>query len=277
MTKFKIGHTGITWGFSNDITEQAIKDTAELGYNAYETFGSVVQDFEREPGGFTALLKKYDIPLSAAYCYSTFFDPADAKEDIERVLGWIRASAKVGAEAIVLQGGKRGQLPYPYFKEMGEIFNLFGRTAKELGMTTSIHPHTGTIIETDEEIDAILAAVDPDLVGFAPDTGQITAAGSDCVRVLRAYKDRIKHVHLKDWGGGKETGYAGYERIGYGVIDMAGVFEVLEEINYSGWVMVELDGTPKATRPPRQAAADSQAYLEKLLGDRAAWVKRNLR
>ena len=42
---------------------------------------------------------------------------------------------------------------------------------------------------------------------------------------------------------------------------MAGVFEVLEEINYSGRVMVELDGTPKA-RAGRARPLQIAAYLE---------------
>lgn len=275
MTRFRIGHTGITWGYGSKEAEQAVKDTAELGYCAYETFGSVLVEYEQNvPGGFGAILKRYGIPLSAAYCWTEFYDPANAQLDIDRVLGWARVAAKLGAEAIVLQAGKRSESPYPYFKAMGEIFTNIGREAQAMGMVTAIHPHTGTIIETREEIDAILHAVDPALVGFAPDTGQIAKGGSDPVATLRDYKGMLKHVHLKDWGGGRETGYADYEPIGSGVVDMAGVFQVFEEADYQGWVMVELDGTKTSPRPPREAAAMSKAYLEKLLGDKAIWAKR---
>ncbi|MHB1356793.1 MAG: sugar phosphate isomerase/epimerase family protein, partial [Anaerolineae bacterium] len=90
---------------------------------------------------------------------------------------------------------------------------------------------------------------------------------------LNDYKSIIRHVHLKDWGGGRFTGYADYEPIGSGVVDMAGVFRVLEDANFGGWVMVELDGTPQAPRPPREAAAMSKRYLENLLGDKAVWAK----
>ncbi|MHB9034570.1 MAG: sugar phosphate isomerase/epimerase family protein [Anaerolineae bacterium] len=274
MTKFRIGHTGITWGYGNKEAEQAVKDTAELGYCAYETFGSVLEEYELNvPGGFGALLKKYDIPLSAAYCWTVFYEPAEAPVDIERVLRWSRVAAKLGADAIVLQAGKRSDKPYPYFKEMGETFNAIGREVKAMGMVTAIHPHTGTIIETREEIDAVLHAVDPELVGFAPDTGQIAKGGADTVATLADYKSMIKHVHLKDWGGGRDTGYADYEVIGNGVVDMAGIFKVFEEANYTGWVMVELDGTSHSPRPPREAAAMSKAYLQKLLGDKAVWRK----
>jgi inosose dehydratase len=274
MTRFRIGHTGITWGFATKDMEQAVKDTAELKYCAFETFGSVLEEYERDsPGGFGAILQRYNIPLSAAYCWTTFFEPAEAIKDIDQVVRWSKVAHKLGAETIVLQAGKRSGKPYPYFAEMGEAFNEIGRQVKAMGMISAIHPHTGTIIETRAEIDAVLHAVDPDLVGFAPDTGQIANGGSDTVATLNDYKSIIRHVHLKDWGGGRFTGYADYEPIGSGVVDMAGVFRVLEEANYGGWVMVELDGTPQAPRPPREAAAMSKRYLENLLGDKAVWAK----
>ena len=57
MDKFRIGHTGITWGYQAAQMEEALRDTAELGYRAFETFGSVLEQFERDsPGGFGALL-----------------------------------------------------------------------------------------------------------------------------------------------------------------------------------------------------------------------------
>ncbi|MHB1357783.1 MAG: sugar phosphate isomerase/epimerase family protein, partial [Anaerolineae bacterium] len=189
MTRFRIGHTGITWGYGSKEMEQAVKDTAELKYCAFETFGSVVEEYERDrPGGFGAILQQNNIPLSAAYCWTTFYEPADAIKDIEQVVRWSKVAHKLGAETIVVQAGKRSDKPYPYFAEMGEAFNEIGRQVKAMGMMTAIHPHTGTIIETRAEIDAVLHAVDNDLVGFAPDTGQIANGGSDTVATLNDYK-----------------------------------------------------------------------------------------
>lgn len=269
--KFKIGHTGITWGYSTEMMEQAVRDVSELGYRAFETFGKVLADYQGRPGGFKTVLERYDIPLSAIYCPTAFYDPADAQADIEQVEAWARLAAQVGVDTVVLQAGRRGAGPYPYFPGMGEVFNEIGRRVKALHLVAGIHPHTGTLIETPEEIDAILAAVDPDLVGFAPDTGQIDKGGGSAIATLERHKEIIRHVHLKDYGGGGETGYAGYEPIGSGVIDMGALFDILESVDFHGWVMVELDDTPQRPRPPREAALMSRRYLGKLLGDRAEW------
>ena len=272
MVKFHIGHSGITWGYTMVEAEQAVKDVAELGYCAYETFGHILVQYEQEKqGGFGAVLEQYGIPLAAAYCPTSFYDPTQAQEDIEKVTQWAEMARSLGATAIVLQAGKRSEEPYTAFRGMGEVFNEIGRRARDMGMVTAIHPHTGTLIETRAEIDAILGTVDPELVGFAPDTGQIAKGGADPVATLRDHKALLRHIHLKDYGGGKPTGYAGYVPIGSGVIDMPAIFEILDQVSFDGWVMVELDGTPQAPRPPREAAAMSKHYLEQLLGDRADW------
>lgn len=277
--QFRIGHTGITWGYRLDQVDAAVKDVAELGYHAYETFGPTLEEYEqKKPGGFGALLARYDIPLGSAYCSTRFIDPADAKEDIERVTRWAKLAKSLGATTIVLQAaGHRPAEPYTEFRAMADVFSEIGRRVQDVGLIAAIHPHTGTLIETREEIDAVMTSIDPRSVFFAPDTGQIAKGGSDILKVLKTYGSLVRHVHLKDYGGGEvkfdeegreidPTGYAGYVPVGQGVVDMPTVFNFLEGIDYKDWVMVELDGTPRSPRPPREAAAMSKRYLQEQLG-----------
>ena len=271
MSKFRIGHTGITWGGSAEKVKQAIQDIGELGYLSYETFGWTVERFAaEEPAGLGAVLDQYGIKLSAIYCPTNFVDPADGAADVEQCVAWAEAALPLGIDAIVLQATNRSDEPYPHFAGMGEVFSEIGRRMQEMDLTTSIHPHTGTLIETGDEIDAILNAVDPDLVGFAPDTGQIAKGGTDAVAKLRQYAHMVRHVHLKDYAGGRKTAHAGYAPIGSGVIDMAAVFQVLEDADFGGWVNVELDGPPAPPLTSRDVAAMSLGHLKGVLGDRMA-------
>lgn len=272
MVKFRIAHTGITWGFDAKVAEEAVKDVAELGYRACEFIGGIIEQYDREnPDGFDALLARYDIPLAAVYCAVAFTDPTQAQDKIEDVMRQANRAQQLGAGTLVIQAGGRQAEPYTQWRGMADVFNEIGRRAADIGMITAVHPHTGTLIENRTEIDAILDAVDPSLVFFAPDTGQIAKAGDDPIAILRTYKAITRHVHLKDYGGGEPTGYAGYVPVGSGVVDMPAIFQILEEVSFSDWVAVELDGTPEAPRPPREAAAMSKRYLEELLGDRAEW------
>jgi inosose dehydratase len=222
-------------------------------------------------------LDKYGIPLGSCYCNTSFVDPADADADIEQVLRWARLAKKLGAQTIVLQGaGQRPPEGYDYNGIAG-VFSEIGRRVADLGLIAAIHPHTGTLIETREEIDAVMSAIDPEAVFFAPDTGQIVKGGSDILKVLDTYGSLVRHVHLKDYIGGpvkydeegKEidpTGYVGYTPIGHGSLPMPDIFRFLEKIDFKDYVMVELDETPASPRPPREAAAMSKQYLQDELG-----------
>jgi len=280
----KIGHTGITWGIPGDV-EAAYRDTAELGYQGFETFAFTIIDWNSRPGGYRALVERNGIPTSAAYVYKEWIDPAKADADQESARREADAAREAGATSLVLQGGSRpgGGLDASALGRLGEALNRIGAYCREIGMVASLHPHTGTAVETRDEIDAIMRFTDPALVGFAPDTGQIAKGGSDIVEVLETYRDRIAHVHLKDWCGkadldedGKEidaTGYVNYEAIGQGILPMPEILRILETCGDHIWVNVELDGTDRAPRPPRDAARLSREYLGEVLGDTVAWIR----
>lgn len=275
MARFRIAHSGITWGYDADTAEEAIRDVSELGYRAYETIGRIIEQYEeRKAERFDDLLARHDISLAAVYCGTTFVDAEGAAEHVENVMRWAKRGQELGATALILAAGSRRPEPYTktaQWRGMARVFNDIARRAADLGLITALHPHTGTLLETRTEIDAILDAIDPTLVFFAPDTGQIAKAGDDPTAALREYKTLLRHVHLNHFGGGEPTGYAGYVPVGSGVVDIPAIFDILEETGFDDWVTVELDSTADVPRPPREAAAMSKRYLEKLLGDRAVW------
>ena len=71
----RIGHTGITWGYSADVAPNAIRDVGELGYRGFESFGSVLETWDAR-GGLQAQLEAQQLPLISAYCPLNLTDPA---------------------------------------------------------------------------------------------------------------------------------------------------------------------------------------------------------
>jgi len=277
----KIGHTGITWGIPGDV-EAAYRDTAELGYLGFETFAFSIIEWNQKPGGYRALVDRYGIPTGAAYCFKEWIDPSTAAQDQDAARTDADASKGAGATTLVLQGGKRPAQGYSddEFDRLADALNRVGTYCREIGLVAALHPHTNTAIETRHDIDTIMRLTEPGLVGFAPDTGQIAKGGSDILEILQAHKDRIDHVHLKDWNGkyekdanGREideSGYVNYEPIGNGVLPMPEIFDILASIDRDIWINVELDGTDRAPHSPRAAAAMSRQYLGDLLGNKVA-------
>jgi myo-inosose-2 dehydratase len=132
------------------------------------------------------------------------------------------------------------------------------------GLQLVYHHHMGTIIETEADIDAFMAACGPS-VKLLLDTGHATWGGSDPVKLARRYRDRIGHFHAKDvrpdimakakardWsfldailGEGSELGV--YTVPGDGCVDYPAVFRELP--GYSGWVVVEAEQDPEKANP----------------------------
>ena len=275
----RIGHTGITW--PTQPVEEKVADLAAIGFPAFETFGHVIEQYPGGSPAFKDLLDRHGLRYAASYCARTYIDPARAAGDIAQVMEWARLSKDVGAETIVVSCQRREKPSYTpdEYAGLARTFNeLGGRIRDELGLRTALHPHTGTPVESPEEIAMVVEALDPRACAFGPDTGQIAQAGGDAVEVVRRYRDAVGHVHVKDYGGKPvshrpdgstedPTGYVGYVPVGSGVIDFVAMFRDLRGAGFDGWLMVELDGTARSPRPPKEAAAMSYRGLTEAVGD----------
>jgi inosose dehydratase len=79
----------------------------------------------------------------------------------------------------------------------------------------------------------------------------------DPVELLRAFRDRIDYVHLKDLDAGGAV-----VPLGQGVVDLAGLVAVLRETGFDGWITVETDGWDG---DPAEGARASLRHLRALL------------
>ncbi len=156
---------------------------------------------------------------------------------------------------------------------LARLLEQLARETVELGHSLAFHNHLGTYVETPDELDALLDATDPDLVGSCLDVGHYLAGGGDPVAALRTYGDRVRHVHLKDVAAeplrrlqtGEVAGFLDglreriFTEIGSGLLDVSGVLQALSERDYRGWIMVEQDTT---WRPPSESAAIARAVFD---------------
>src|ERR1700733_1890508 len=150
----KIGHTTITWVPYFE-PETAIRELAEMGFGAIETFGVVLEQYERHRGGLARVLDESGVRLTSAYLFSTLLDPLQAESDVERNLYWARLAKQLGADAVVIGAGDREKDSYAPedFRVLADTVNAIGRGCLKLGLVACFHPHTGTPVETRSEID----------------------------------------------------------------------------------------------------------------------------
>ncbi|MGY3214993.1 sugar phosphate isomerase/epimerase family protein [Mucilaginibacter sp. HD30] len=267
--KFQIGSTFILWGYGADVLEASLKDIASLGFHSFETFGQVMEQFEKQPGGFAQVVEKYKVPIVSAFCTHDVLDPAKTAAEVEKLRRWCKILKANGGNVIeYCAGGSRRGYDYKnYKKNLVDSMNMYGKVAQEEGLVAALHPHTGTPIETEEEIYFIMENVDTRYMKFGPDVGQIQKGGGDPVKICKDFMDLIEHVHLKDFAGG-DNGYLGYSPLGEGKVQLATIMDMLEKRKkkMAGMVMFELDYDNRVKPPysPLEAAKISRDFMAKL-------------
>ena len=131
----------------------------------------------------------------------------------------------------------------------------------EHGMRLAYHHHMGTVIQTEEEVDTLMATCSPD-VRLLLDTGHLFFAGGDPVRAANTHSARIAHLHCKDIRPDvlrrcRNADTSFLEAVlqgvftvpGDGCIDFAAVLKPLLEGNYNGWIVVEAEQDPAVADP----------------------------
>lgn len=278
MLNVRIGHTALTWNVLNDPPRlaEAIRDCAELGFGATETGGHIYDWWERErPGELKRILADHGIPMLTLFQFGDWTEPGTEQTLVGQADRWSAAVRELGGEMLMLvPGSKREEPAYGLddFRRMADTMNRAGAVARANGVKTSMHPHWGTVAETRLEIELLLSLLDASVVGFAPDTGQIAKGGTDPVSVVERWASMVRYVHMKDlspeWERMRREGVPlrspeGYAEMGQGSIDFRRLLPLLDAVDYSGWLMAELD---ESKRPPREAATLAKQYIEQTLG-----------
>jgi inosose dehydratase len=131
------------------------------------------------------------------------------------------------------------------------------------GVTLVYHHHMGTIVESPEEIDALMAATGPH-THLLFDAGHCTFGGGDPVAVLTKHAARVRHFHAKNirpaitakvraegWSflqgvvGGAFTVPGDQE----GGVDFGPLLKILKAANYDGWIVIEAEQDPSVRNP----------------------------
>jgi inosose dehydratase len=265
--QLRIGCTSLVWNTfprSPENLEAAVRDMAELGYKGFETFGEVVEHWDKK-GTLEKLIAQYKIPLISAYATLNVIDPAARKGEIATIVRWGKILKKYNANFMVIavSGAKRESYDFPAHRaNIVAALNDYGKAMADLGLGSGLHQHTNTPIETRDEVYAVMESVDTRVFKFAPDVGQLQKGGADAAKVVKDFASITVHMHLKDFVNGPHMG--GYSPLGIGLVDLKSILETMEQANPKANIMHELDGSRNMPYTARQTAEISKWYLHKL-------------
>lgn len=247
------------------------------------------------PSELVTRLERCRLKAAGAYAAVRFGDPRLIEADVHQAIRSLTELAAVGrgrAPLILADGGaeallarparawwdRREALDAPGWGRLVEVVKRMETLAADAGVPLSFHPHISTYVESVWEIERLLALTG---VSLTLDTGHLFLAGAAATECLRAWKDRINHIHLKDvhvevMTKARETGRTDFDEwwadlccpLGTGDVDLEPFLTELVAVGYDGWIVVEQDRAPTPIAEYTKVANGQEANL--------AWLRARL-
>jgi len=278
----KIANAPCSWGVfyptGNAITAEGyLEAVARAGYRVTELgpLGFLGED----PAWIASALTARGLELAGAAHVHTLADPASAATltaTLHRLGGLLSA---LDSHDLILMDESAF---YPATAQ-GVVSDAGWQTAmamiraaqalmrEQYGIRLHLHPHVGTFIEREAQIDRLLAETE---VTLCLDTGHHAFWDQDVLAYFDRVWDRIGIVHLKnvnpavrarvlsgELGVNASFDHGVMSPLSEGAVDIQAVMRKLMAKGYSGTVIVEQDPSKDAALSPEALARANLAYL----------------
>lgn len=291
--KVKLGIAPIAWtnddmpdlGAENTF-EQCISEMALAGFTGCE----VGNKYPKDPAVLKKALSLRGMQICNAW-FSSFLTTKPYEETEKAFIEHIAFLKEMGAKVVgmseqghSIQGTDKAVFDEKYVMNDEEWdrlctgINKLGKIAKDQGIALTFHHHMGTVVQTEAEIDRLMANTDPEVFSLLFDSGHLAYCGEDYMSVLKKYIHRVKHVHLKDIRPeivkkvkDEHLSFLQGVRLGTftvpgdGAIDFDPIFDCLAENGYEGYILVEAEQDP-AIANPFEYALKARKYIAEKAG-----------
>jgi inosose dehydratase len=272
----RIGINPITW--TNDDMPELGGDTSvdtccaearQAGYSGIEMGGK----FPKDPEAMKALMARHHLALVSGW-YSGRAHALDVKQEFEEALPHLDLLKANGCKYVVYadtSGGahsgidtpisNRPKLPQGDWKTYGHKLTELAEKMADFGVRMAFHHHMGTVVETDQEVDKLMANTGQ-AVGLLFDSGHSAFSGGDPIALAKRHAKRVVHVHCKDsrkpiLDKARATDQSFLRAVldgiftvpGDGQIDFLAILKVLHDAGYAGWLVVEAEQDPAKAHP----------------------------
>lgn len=162
------------------------------------------------------------------------------------------------------------------WQDLTNGLNRLGEIANKRDMHLTFHHHMGTVIQTEEEIDRLLAQTNPNSVSLLFDSGHLFFDSIDPTKILKKHVQRVKHVHLKDvrkaeLENARKQNMSFLDAVRSGAFTVPGdgsiafepLFDLLDQNHYKGWLVVEAEQDPAKANPFEYALKGRNYIREK--------------
>jgi inosose dehydratase len=288
----KVGVNPLPWYLTPHGFDPAGADLPEI-LRQVRASGFTAVHADPQPGvpaaQYLALLGDAGLDPAPGYFQAAFEDTGAAAQITEQARVTAATHAALGLDRIFIaaQFGDQPRISAPgtgagydpaRFDQVLATLTSAAKAMAAEGVIPCLHQHVGTLVETQEETERVLAATDPSFLLLGPDTGHLTWAGVDPVAFIAKHRDRVGAVHLKDVhrqvaADGRDQGTSYFEitgrhlwtEPGRGDVDMDGVLAALGD--FDGWLIAEVD-VPDTETPLHSAQLSAGWIGAHTRGDR---------
>lgn len=289
----RIGSAPDSWGvwFPDDPKQtpwqRFMDEVVEAGYNWIELgpYGYLPTN----PTMLQTELDKRNLKVSAGFVMDSLEDHSVWPEIEAQLTGAGELLAELGAQYLVLIDGTYSDL---FTGEQVEIKQLDDDNWRRLIDTTHrvadmidelydmklvFHPHAETHVEYEDQIERFLSDTDPDRVSLCFDVGHHAYRDGDPVAFMRKHHARIPYLHLKSVEPTlqkkvEEEGIPFATAVAMdmfcepsrGAVDFMAFRDLLIELDYDGFAIVEQDMYPAPFDKPLPIARRTRDYLQEI-------------
>ncbi len=269
----RIGINPITWTnddmewLGDDIPlEVSLAEARQAGYAGIE----LGRKFPRRAAELRPILDRHGLRLVSGWYPARLLERSVA-EEIDAVADHLELLREMGCAVMVFAdetrcnrevgASRRPRLAEAEWPEFCARLALVARHLQDAGVRLAFHHHMDTVVQTEPEIDRLMAATGPE-VGLLLDTGHLVYAGGDPVAVAKRHAGRIIHVHCKDIrrpvldqalevdATFRQATLDGIFTVpGDGCVPFAEVLPILAAAGYAGWLVVEAEQDPAKAHP----------------------------
>ncbi len=272
------GTNPIAWSNDDDRTlgahislDQCLDETSKIGFDGIEKG----HKFPQEPAALKAVLEPRNLRYVSGWHSLNLLTNSleDERQAMQPALDLLKA---MGSKVIIvcetsnaIHGdddkpvNDRPKLADGEWKSFGAGVEALAEFAAGQGITLVYHHHMGTIVESEDEIDKLMANTGPH-ARLLLDTGHCLFGGGNPERAAKNHMARVGHIHAKNVRPDiaaqvRNEGLSFLEGVRRGVFTVPGdkeggvsfppVLKIAAEHGYQGWLVIEAEQDPDVRNP----------------------------
>ena len=272
------GTNPIAWSNDDDRSlgahislEQCLDETAKIGFDGIEKG----HKFPEDPAGLKSVLEPRGLRYVSGWHSLNLLTHTieEEKAAMQPALDLLKAmGSKViivcetsnaihGNDAVAVND--RPKLAEADWAGFGAGVEALAESAAAQGIALVYHHHMGTIVESEEEIDRLMANTGPH-AKLLLDTGHCLFGGGNPERVAKNHMHRVGHIHAKNirpviarqvrdenlsFLEGVRRGVFTVPGDAEGGVDFPPVLRIAAEHGYQGWLVIEAEQDPDVRNP----------------------------